>query len=649
MTHPEIETLVRSGELDRAAALARDLGEWRRAAELFGSLGHAAEACLCAVRAKDWNLAMDLALTTADERVLAALADEAGKDPSRAIVLAAQCRLHRRDDVAAMVLERTAPAEAAATWHQHGDYLRAARAWDRAGDLPRAAHAYEQHLAQSPDDAASALRLAELRALAGDDEGAVRALQAAVRVDPSDDTMARLVCALTRLGLEHGARTWVRRLRDRNPSHPADLAAYADRLPKGAHAEERYAGRYRVIREVGSGATGRVLEAVDELTGDPVALKVLAIGDERSAAFARFMREAELAKMLDDPTLVRMRALDPEGPTIVYDWMPGGTLTERIGKQSLREVRAVTLRVLAALETLHRNGVVHRDLKPSNVLFDAAGQARLGDLGAAHLGDLGATVTGGLVGSLPYMAPEQITGAPVSAATDLYALGCILFQMLTGKVPYGGPDFVSQHLGAPVPAPSRVRAGVPEAFDGVIAALLAKDPEARPQDVTAARALLASAPWDDAVDLAPPTASLVPSFPTASVEEGARLVPSAHRAGAWTDRHLLRDVQRLLVPTEAAPLVRRWAGNTSTTLQPVYDLLESEGDDRLEVWVQPLSAETALHAVDDPARADCLRALAAVGIPAERTHGLRVAREGREAIVLLIEVLRAMGVEAEVG
>jgi serine/threonine protein kinase len=87
-----------------------------------------------------------------------------------------------------------------------------------------------------------------------------------------------------------------------------------------------------------------VLEAVDELTGEAVALKILSVSDDRSAAFSRFMREAELARSLDDPTLVRMRALDPEGPTIVYDWMPGGTLAERIGRQALPEVRAVMLR-----------------------------------------------------------------------------------------------------------------------------------------------------------------------------------------------------------------------------------------------------------------------------------------------------------------
>jgi serine/threonine protein kinase len=647
MARPEIDALVRIGELDRAAILARDLGEWRRAAELFGSLGRAAEACLCAVRADDWRLAMDLALTSNDERVLAALADEAGKDPARAVAMAAQCRLQRRDDVAGMVLERSAPAEAAVAWYERGDYLRAARAWDRADDLLRAARAYEQHLAQAPDDAPSAVRLAELRAASGDDEGAVRALQSAVRADGSDEAMGRLVCGLARLGYEHGARDWVRRLRDRDPSHPAELAAYADRLPKSSGAEKRYAGRYRVIREVGSGATGRVMEAVDELTGEPVALKILAVGDDRSAAFARFMREAELAKMLDDPTLVRMRALDPEGPTIVYDWMPGGTLAERIGRQSFREVRAVMLRVLAALETLHRNGVVHRDIKPSNILFDAAGQARLGDLGAAHLGDLGATVTGGLVGSLPYMAPEQISGGAVSPATDLYALGCVLFQMLTGSVPYAGPDFVSQHLGAEVPAPSRARAGVPEAFDAVVAAMLAKDPESRPQDVTAARALLQQVSWEEPLTMAPPSTARVPSLPVAAEEEGARLVPSTHQVDAWTDVRLARDVQRVTLPTDTMEALRRWAAVDATALQGLYDVVED--GERVEARVQALTVNARLSEVPERARRACVSALAAAGVPEERARTMGVAWDGRDATAPLAEALRAMGVAVELA
>ncbi len=641
----DVEELVRSGEIDKAAALAQSLGLWKRAAELLASSGRPAEAALSAVRGGEWRIAMDIALTSGDEQVIAALAEEVGKDASRAVAMAARCRIARREDVAAMVLEQTAPAEAARCWYERGDYLRAARCWDRAGDQPQAARAFEQHLAQTPDDAPSAVRLAELRAAASDDAGAVRALQSAVRAGAGDEAMAMLVCGLARLGYEHGAREWVRRLRDRDAKHPAELTAYVEKLPKSAGGEKRYAGRYRVVREAGSGATGRVLEAVDELTGDSVALKVLAVSDDRSAAFARFMREAELARQFDDPSIVRMRALDPEGPTIVYDWMPGGTLAERIGRLSLREVRVVMLRVLQALELLHRNGVVHRDIKPSNVLFDPAGQPRLGDLGAAHLGDLGATVTGGLVGSLPYMAPEQITGAPVSASTDLYALGCVFFQMLTGTLPYRGPDFVSQHLGEPIPKPSEVRRGVPQEFDAAVASLMAKDPEARPQDAASARALLASLSWEDPPELEAPRVSLVPSLPTAAMDDGARLTPSMTTAGAWTDARLGRDVVRVRVPMSARDAVVRWSAAEVTALQPLHDVLD-EGE-VIELRLEPAAPSMLARELPDLARRRVVGALASLGVTGSAVDAMQVAWDGYDAVVPIAAALRALGVAVE--
>src|SRR5207247_270274 len=153
----------------------------------------------------------------------------------------------------------------------------------------------------------------------GDDEGAVRALQTAVRAGAGREALERLVAGLSRLGYDEGARWIVERLRAAHPDAPTDVAEYAGKLPRNKGGEKRYAGRYRVVREAGSGATGRVLEAVDELRGDTVALKVLSVSDDKSAAFGRFMREAELARALDDPALVRMRGLDPEGPPIVCD------------------------------------------------------------------------------------------------------------------------------------------------------------------------------------------------------------------------------------------------------------------------------------------------------------------------------------------
>jgi serine/threonine-protein kinase len=391
------------------------------------------------------------------------------------------------------------------------------------------------------------------------------------------------------------------------------------------------------VRQVGSGATGRVLEAVDELTGEAVALKVLSVGDDRSGAFGRFMREAELARALEHPALVRMRALDPEGPTIVYDWMPGGTLAERIGALSIGEVRAVAFRLLDALEVLHRHGIVHRDIKPSNVLFDPAGQARLGDLGAAHLGDLGATVTGGLVGSLPYMAPEQITGAPLSAATDLYAFGCVLFQMLTGQPPFPGPDFVSQHLADPVPRASELRPSLGLDYDATLAALLAKDPLARPPEVSMARRLLQSLPWTEVDDAPRPAVVRRSSIPAASAEEGARLLPSLTE-GRWNDTRLGREVELVRLPRTRGDLLRAWAGASRSDLQPVYEIYE-EGDE-LVAWVEPLTGESLrLDELPMPDRSRVEAALAAAGLLPPATAHLPVLRTSWFGTVVPLRVL----------
>jgi tetratricopeptide (TPR) repeat protein len=645
----EVEGLVARGEIDQAAALAVTRKLWRRAAELLASVGRVADAAVAAVEGDEWRLAMDIALQAADEQVLDALAARLGDDPARTAQAVAQARLARRDDVAARLLEATRPLEAAETWYARGEYARAAPCFERADDPARAARAWEQHLAQTPDDAPAAMRLGELRARQGDDEGAVRALQAAARVDAGDEVMAKLAAGMWRLGYPHASRYWIARLRDRAASWPVDPEAYAAHLPRAEGATKRYAGRYRVVREAGSGATGRVLEAVDELTGDSVALKVLTVSDDRSAAFGRFVREAELARTLDDPCLVRMRALDPEGPTIVYDWMPGGTLAAKVGAMSLREVGRVTLRLLHALETLHRHGVVHRDVKPSNVLFDAAGQARLGDLGAAHLGDLGATVTGGLVGSLPYMAPEQMTGAPVSASTDLYALGCVVFEMLSGHVPYGGPDYMAQHLGEEVPRVTEECPRLPAVFDDAIAKLMAKSQDDRPQDAVEARALLAALPWesDDELVLERPAPrndrrSSVPP-PPMDRDESQRVRAAG---GGWEDAFTGARLARVTTYRGARERVLTWARHGAPELQTVIDAELGATDDVW--WLAAVAAGTAMREVPPLARERALRALEAVGVSPLVAVDLVVAWDGADAVVPLAGALAVMGVHAGV-
>src|SRR4029079_16069415 len=117
-------------------------------------------------------------------------------------------------------------------------------------------------------------------------------------------------------------------------------------------------------------------------------------------------------------------------------------------------VRGVLLGVLDGLEAAHARGVIHRDVKPHNIFFSMSGEAQLGDFGVAHLQELGATQTAGFIGTLAYMSPEQISGAPLHFSTDLYALGVTAFQPLPARLPFRGPDFVAQHLGETAPRPS---------------------------------------------------------------------------------------------------------------------------------------------------------------------------------------------------
>ena len=183
--------------------------------------------------------------------------------------------------------------------------------------------------------------------------------------------------------------------------------------------------------------------------------------------------------------------------------MVGGTLDARLKPSlPLAEVPGVLADVLAGLEVAHQRGIVHRDLKPANIFFSAAGRAKLGDFGVAHLLDLGQTQTGGFIGSLAYMSPEQITGSRLTVAADFYALGVTLYLMLTGRLPFAGPDFAMQHLAEYPPPPSVAAPGLPAELESVIAKLLAKEPAARYQSASELSADLGGVPWGTPAPLA---------------------------------------------------------------------------------------------------------------------------------------------------
>ena len=253
----------------------------------------------------------------------------------------------------------------------------------------------------------------------------------------------------------------------------------------------RLFGRYDAVREVASSPSARVLEAIDVVRGDRVALKVLAAWDAQGSgrdALVRFEREVRTMRALDHPCVVPLRDYLPEGPALVLEWMAGGTLERLLAATgALAPARAVEIAsaVLSALGEAHTLGILHRDVKPANVLFDAAGGARLSDFGVAHLGDVSTTATGGVFGTLAYMSPEQREGRPATIKSDVFSVGVMLGETLTGEKPAVGTT--------PRTIPSQAHRELDERHDALVARMTATDPSERPGALEA-RSMLARAP-----------------------------------------------------------------------------------------------------------------------------------------------------------
>ena len=253
----------------------------------------------------------------------------------------------------------------------------------------------------------------------------------------------------------------------------------------------RIAGRYELGAQLGEGGVGIVWRAEDTLLGRPVAIKEVelppAVRDQqRTALRARVIREARAAARLSHPGAVTLFDVvqDAGQDYIVMELIEAPTLEQLVaerGPLDPRGVAMVGLRLLATLEAAHRAGIVHRDVKPSNVLVRDDGTTKLTDFGTASLtGDPELTVTGAVVGSPAFMAPEQIKGLEVGPATDLWALGATLYFAVEGEPPFKSSKTQFEVLNAIVNDPPRkaLRVG---ALAPVIDRLLRKEPGQRPQ------------------------------------------------------------------------------------------------------------------------------------------------------------------------
>ena len=269
--------------------------------------------------------------------------------------------------------------------------------------------------------------------------------------------------------------------------------------PAPGEAVPQRVDRFTIERLLGRGGRKDVYLARDERDGGEVAVALFDTAGLGEAALARARREMQAMERLGEHPHVHpvTETGEVDGrPYLVSPYLPGGDVQRLLADSPERRLgveRAVEIAidVCRALEHAHSRGVVHRDLKPANVWLDRDGRARLGDFGLAVTGTVRAS--GALVGTVAYVAPEQALGRPSGPRSDLYSLGAMLYEMVAGRPPFVGDDAVSiigQHLNSDPVAPSHHDEEVPPALDELIAELLAKLPEARPESAAAVRARL---------------------------------------------------------------------------------------------------------------------------------------------------------------
>ena len=336
-------------------------------------------------------------------------------------------------------------------------------------------------------------------------------------------------------------------------------------------------GPYEIAKPIGRGGMGTVYEAVDHGTGRSVAVKTLAahLGDDPGLR-KRFAAEIETLKSLEHPCIVQLLAFGEEDgqPYFAMELVRGRSLEQvlRSGRTfDWRETVGIAIDITRALKSAHDHGVVHRDLKPANLLFpeepSADAAVKLADFGIARLfGSSCHTMAGTIVGTAEYMAPEQATGGPVDHRVDLYALGLVIYAMLTGRPPFHGGEATDiirrQRTEAPPRVSTRV-AGIPTELDALIERLLAKEPAKRPASALAVGRMLASIatevgamPPEPAVPASDPGITLGPADAidlAAPTEDGARVETAASDPNVIAvnpaSDSVRADVQTMPMPT----------------------------------------------------------------------------------------------------
>jgi beta-lactam-binding protein with PASTA domain/tRNA A-37 threonylcarbamoyl transferase component Bud32 len=310
--------------------------------------------------------------------------------------------------------------------------------------------------------------------------------------------------------------------------------------------DQLFDGRYRIVRKLGTGGMANVYLAEDEVLGRRVAIKILNdrhAGDDQFVE--RFRREAKNAASLSHPNIVSIYDRgEAEGTYyIAMEYLDGRSLKELIVRRGPAPIHIAVdyaRQVLAAIRFAHRHGIVHRDIKPHNVLVDGEGRLKVTDFGIARAGVSQMTEAGSIIGTAQYLSPEQAKGAPVDQRSDLYSVGVVLYELLTGVVPFSGDtpvEIAMKHLSSLPEPPSAKRAEIPRDLDMVVLRSLAKDPKERyqsaeemdadlrrisrgvaisPATEEAATAIISRPPPTAVTEITPQTRGTVPYAPPAA-------------------------------------------------------------------------------------------------------------------------------------
>ncbi|PXW36163.1 UNVERIFIED_CONTAM: serine/threonine-protein kinase [Williamsia faeni] len=396
--------------------------------------------------------------------------------------------------------------------------------------------------------------------------------------------------------------------------------------------------RYELGETLGFGGMSEVHLARDLLLHRDVAIKVLRADLARDPTFyLRFRREAQNAAALNHPTIVSVfdtgEAETPEGPLpfIVMEFVDGETLRDVLraeGHVSPRQAMTWVADVAAALHFSHQNGIVHRDMKPANVMIDKSGAVKVMDFGIARaMADTGnsMTQTAAVIGTAQYLSPEQARGESVDARSDVYSLGCVLFELLTGEPPFTGDSPVAvayQHVREDPPTPSSVRPGVPAELDSVVLKAMSKNPANRYQSAAEMRSdlikvLAGGKPSAPMVMSDEDRSAMIDTGPRARVSRIGAATGSQHRGGDDDDtppksRTALKyaafsALALLAIVAVTLLLVRPWASDETPqiSIPRVSDMSAADARAELETLgfrVSQLEEPSATVAEGSPTR-----------------------------------------------